>query len=205
MKLLLLIIVSNSACFAQSAKDYFLPASGKNLSIYGVPKVNGMERNNAKTQVYVKDMGDSALITTSYSYDHQKTPVWTEQLVKIEPTRITLIKVRSNNYERKSFNEGEVILFETPGGNEPSLEQFQRGSLKQSRTLEYSTLKINGEEQKAIKISKKSEMARSGKQVMAYAEYYVQGIGLYKRTTDDGIDIEILEDQKYDPSPPPVK
>jgi hypothetical protein len=36
-------------------------------------------------------------------------------------------------------------------------------------------------------------------------DYYVVGIGRSKRTSESGSDIEILEEQKYDPNPLSVK
>jgi Ca2+-binding RTX toxin-like protein len=194
----LIIIQCSSGCFAQSARDFFFPASGKNVSVYSKPATNG-----EKTLVYFKDMGDSALITTVYPDYNGKTG-WTKEAIKIEDTTISLLSVKSNIYKPQTFNAGEVTLLKMPAEGGSSSE-YTKGSTKQIYHAEFLTIKIGNEERRALKITKSSEMKHSGKKLMSYSDYYVQGIGYYKRTASYGIQIEILEEQKYDPNPPALK
>lgn len=202
IKLLLLVILSNATCFAQSAKDYFFPASGKNVSVFVKPAMEGVAR--AKTLVYYKDMGDSALITTIYPNFEGKTG-WTQEVVEIEDGKISLLTVRSNIYKPQTFEAGEVTLLKMPLNGGSGLSAHVKGSTKQICRVEFLTINIDGKERNALKITQSSEMKRSGKKLMSYSDYYVQGIGYYKRTSDDGFQMEILDEQKFDPNPPEVR
>jgi|GEM_PF-4893355 hypothetical protein len=200
---LLLLILASSSCFAQSARDYFFPASGKNVSVFVKPAKKGFLKVKEKTLVYFQDMGDSALITTIYP-NHKGKLGWKEEMVKIEGTKISLLKIKSNIYRPQTFEADEVTLLKVPAEGS-SYSEHVKGSTKQIYRAEFLTIKIDSKERKALKITQSSEMKRSGKKLMSYSDYYVQGLGYYKRTVDDGVAIEMLEEQKYDPNPPTMK
>jgi len=156
-----------------------------------------------KTFVYYKDMGDSALLTTVYpNYDGKLG--WKEEVLRIEDDKISLRNIKSNIYKPQTFREDEVTLLKMPV-EDGSASEYVKGSTKQIYRAEFLTIKIDGKKRKALKITQSSEMKRSGKKLMSYSDYYVQGVGFYKRTSDNGIQLEILDEQKFDPSPPAMK
>lgn len=147
-------------------------------------------------------MGDSALLTTIYP-NYQGKPGWKEEIVKIDSSKISLVSVNSNIYKPQNFGADEAILLKMPEENSKHSEHVQ-GSVKNTYMAEFLTIKVDGKKRKAIKITRSSEMSRSGKKLMSYSDYFVNGIGYYKRTSDD-ITIEMLKEQKYDPNPPALK
>jgi hypothetical protein len=193
ISLLVLIVLSSSACFPQSARDYFFPASGKNVSVYSKPE----SWDEGKTTVYFKDMGDSALITTIIPKSDGEND-WKEEVIRIEDSQISRVKIKSKSSPQTFGNEAILKL---PDG-ERSTSEHVAGSLKNIYLTEFLTIKIDGKDRKALRITRSAEMNRSGKKLMSISDYFVQGIGFYKRTFDDVTLIEILKDQKYDPNPP---
>jgi hypothetical protein len=194
-KLLFLIVLSNATCFAQTARDYFFPASGKNLSVYVLKDIPGISKDGEKKLVYFKDMGDSALITTVYSEGQMK---WKEELVKIEDSKIYLNHVKTDIYGASTYQPDEMILLKIPADGKSSSENISKGNIKRSLKAEFLTINIDGEEKKALKITQSFKMA-------TYSDYYVQGIGLYKHTSGNGTQLELLTDQKYQRHPPKLK
>jgi len=201
VKLLLFIMSSNAASFAQSARDYFFPVSGKNLSVYVMKGIPGISRDEEKKFVYFKDMGDSALITTVYPNGKMG---WKEEMVKIEDSKISLSNVKTDIYGTQTYEPDEMILLRIPAEDKSSSENIV-GSIRRIFQAEFLTINIDGKEKKALKITQSSEMKSSGKKLISYSDYYVQGIGYYKRTSGDGTQLEILDKQTYDPNPPSLK
>jgi hypothetical protein len=194
MKLLLLIVLSNATCFAQTARDYFFPASGKNLSVYVMKGIPGISKDGEKKFVYYKDMGDSALITTVYPDGQMK---WKEEIVKIEDSKISLRHVKTDIYGVSDYGPDEMILLKIPADGKSSLETTSKGNIKHTFQAELLTITIDGKEKKALRISQKK--------MNSFSDYYVEGIGYYKHTSGTGTQLEILTEQKYDRHPPKLK
>lgn len=216
MKLFLFIFLSNATCFAQSAKDYFFPSSGKNLSIYRTIDPQGRNEDGWITKVYVKDEGDSALITTQSNLVSMRNDqiisghgAW-EQSVKINESEILALggKTTTSNGVETFDKRGEVI-FKIPSGKSKRVEwenPGQKGTMIEAHLSEFSKIKVNGEKKKAVKVTTILKRKRSGKKETFYVDYYVEGIGRYKRTTPDkNITIEVLSAQLFDDNPPAVK
>jgi hypothetical protein len=216
MKLLFLILLSNATCFAQSAKDYFFPSSGKNLSVYKTIDPQGKNKDGWITKVYVKDEGDSAVITTqSNLVSMQNDQVIngkgvSEQSVKINESEILAFGGKTNTSNGvETFDRRGEIIFRIPSGKSKKVEwenPGQKGAMIEAHLSEFSKIKVNGEKKKAVKVTTILKRKRSGKKEDFYVDYYVAGIGRYKRTTPDkNITIEVLSDQLFDDSPPAVK
>jgi len=205
MKLLLfivLIVLSKATSFAQTARDYFFPASGKNLSVYVMKAIPGISKDEEKKFVYFKDMGDSALISTVYPEGKMR---WKEEVVKIEDSKISLRHVKTDIYGASTYEPDEMILLKMPAEGKSSSDNILSGNIKRTFQTEFLTINFDGKEKKALRITQSSEMKSSGKKLMSYSDYYVQGIGYYKRTSSDGTQLELLTDQKYEPNPPTLK
>jgi len=205
MKLLLfivLIVLSKATSFAQTARDYFFPASGKNLSVYVMKAIPGISKDEEKKFVYFKDMGDSALISTVYPEGKMR---WKEEVVKIEDSKISLRHVKTDIYGASTYEPDEMILLKMPAEGKSSSDNILSGNIKRTFQTEFLTINFDGKEKKALRITQSSEMKSSGKKLMSYSDYYVQGIGYYKRTSGDGTQLELLTDQKYEPNPPTLK
>lgn len=196
-----------SLTFAQTAKDYFFPASDKNVSVFRMPEIKGMPGNDSETQVYFKDGGDSTKVTTLY-FREGKLSECIEQAVKIGEEQISIGREK---IERKKtievFNSGKLIFKMPPkkGIVEWGSEK-QHGSVLWICAAEFSRIKIDGKRKKAIKVTTSSKRKHDGKIEAFYIDYYVEGIGHYKRTTPGKeIVLSILTNQKYDPNPPSHK
>jgi len=194
MKLLLFIVLSNVTCFAQTARDYFFPAPGKNLSVYVMKGIPGISKDGEKKFVYYKDMGDSAIITTVYPDGQMK---WKEEIVKIEDSKISLRHVKTDIYGDSNYGPDEMILLKIPADGKSSLETISKGNMKHTFQSELLTITVDGEEKKALKITQKK--------MISFSDYYVQGIGYYKHTSGNGTQLEILTEQKYEAKPPKLK
>jgi hypothetical protein len=205
---LLLLILSYPTLNAQTARDFFLPAKEKNLSIFRRSENKGEPKFDYSTQVFFKNMGDSALVTTMY-YDNQVLKGGQEQVVKITDSVVSLVRGKANTSQGRVetyMGDGEII-FKMPGKNGKTEWEGtrQKGAVATIYVAEFSKIKVNGRREKAVKISTMQKRKHSGKQSVFYIDYYVVGIGRSKRTSESGSDIEILEEQKYDPNPLSVK
>ncbi|MBI1769672.1 MAG: hypothetical protein HYR67_14995 [Bacteroidetes bacterium] len=200
---LLAIILSHSRLFAQTAKDYFLPPLEKNVSVFKTR----MPIGESKTQVFFKNMGDSASVTTMY-YDDKGLRGGQEQVVKIDDTEISLIRGKANTSPGRveTYVADGQILFKMPSGDGKTewTNPGQKGAVVTTYLAEFSRVKIDGKKRKAVKISTILRRKHSGKGSVFYVDYYVAGIGRYKRTSESGHATEILKEQKYDPNPPSV-
>jgi hypothetical protein len=195
-KLLLFIVLSNSTCFAQTARDYFFPAPGKNVSVYVLKGIPGVSKDGEKKFVYFKDMGDSALMTTLYPTDERNS--WTEEAVKIEDSKISFLRIKTKAYGASTYEPDEMILLKMPPDGKSSSEDISRGNIKRTVKTEFLTITIDGKEKKALRVTQSSKVA-------TFSNYYVQGMGLYKRTSGNGTQLELLTDQKYERHPPKLK
>jgi hypothetical protein len=92
-----------------------------------------------------------------------------------------------------------------PAEGKSSSETITKGNLKRIFTTELLTLNIDGKEKKALRITQSSEMKNTGKKLNSFSDYYVHGIGYYKRTSGAETQLEILTEQKYEPNPPTLK
>jgi hypothetical protein len=212
----LLLILSGSGCFAQTAKDYFFPPAGKNLSVYKMIYPRGKDKDGWITKVYVREEGDSALITTQSNLASMRndqvisgTGIW-EQSVKINESEILAFGGKtSTSHGVECFNKGGEIIFKIPPGKSKKVEwenPDQKGSMIEAHVSEFSKIRVNGEKKKAVKVTTILKRKRSGKKENFYVDYYVEGIGRYKRTTPNNkITIEALTDQLVDINPPTVK
>jgi hypothetical protein len=120
LNLLLLIILSSSSCFSQAAREYFFPLSNKNVSVY---TMKGVPKHGQKIVVYFKEMGDSALITTVYP-NYEGKLGWKKEIVKIDDSKISLVKVNSNIYNPQTFEVDEVFLLKIPENSTSSASQY---------------------------------------------------------------------------------
>ncbi len=210
------LIVMGSSAFAQTAKDYFFPPSDKNLSVYKTIDPKGKVEDGWMTKVYFKNKGDSALITTQSDGATRQNgnaietnQIW-EQLVKITDKEILTSRVRTRtpNGVETFENEGDIV-FRIPQGSNKKAEwenSRQKGTMIETHLSEFSKVRVNGKRIKAIKVTTFLKRKRTGKKENFYVDYYVEGIGRYKRTTPHkNTVIEILADQKYDPNPPIVR
>lgn len=208
--LILALVLSVSVGFAQTARDYFFPARDKNLSIYSSKFGNDNEQK--ETRVYVKDYGDSALITTQSNLvvrvNSSKQPDAWEQVVMVSPLEIVALrgKAETNNAIETFDNKGE-ILFKVPAKKGEVAEwssSIQKGAIKTIYKSEFATVKVNGKKRKAIKVSCVQKRNHSGEESVFYIDYFVEGIGRYKRTAVNGLELEVLAKQTYDPNVPRV-
>jgi|SRR5882762_4803306 len=210
------LIFLSPLAFAQTAKDYFFPQPDKNLSVYKTIKSKGTVENGWITKVYFKNKGDSALITTQSDGVARRNgnaidanQVW-EQLVKITDKEIltSRVKARTPNGVETFESEGDIV-FRIPQGSSKKTEwenSGQKGTMIETHLSEFSKVRVNGKRIKAIKVTTFLKRKRTGKRENFYVDYYVEGIGRYKRTTPrKNMVIEILADQKYDPNPPIVR
>jgi len=198
-----------SVGFAQTARDYFFPARDKNLSVY-YTSTFGDNSDQKLTKIYVKDYGDSALITTQSDLvvrvnNTQRPNTW-EQAVKISRLEITALrgKAKTQNGLEKFDNSGEV-LFKIPAKKSETVEwssPIQNGAIKTIYRSEFTTVKVDGKKLKAVKVSRIEKRIHSGEELLSYADYYVAGIGLYKRTAGKRLELEVLSSQTYDPNVP---
>jgi len=209
--LTLFSVFSVSFGFAQTARDYFFPGSDKNLSVYNTAEY-GDKREKKLTKIYIKNYGDSALITTQSNtvvrINNTKRPDTWEQVVKISPLEIIALqgKAKAPNGVEHFDNKGE-ILFKIPSKKRGIAEwssPIQKGALKTIYRSEFSTVKVDGKKLKAVKVTCVQKRIHSGEEWVFYVDYYVQGIGRYKRSTGNGIELEVLAKQEYDSNVPTV-
>jgi hypothetical protein len=202
---LLLIILSSPSCFSQSAKDFFFPSAGKNTSVFNTAKEMPAK---FKTQVFFKDMGDSAIVTTMF-YHEDGSKGGQEQVVKVGDSAISVIRGKTNTSKGvEYYNADGKIIFKMPSANgKVAWENTgQKGAVIETYEAEFSTLEIDGKNRRAVKLTTIEKRKRSGKQQVFYVDYYVEGIGRYKRTApDEAIVIEVLTDQLVENNPPTVK
>jgi len=125
--------------------------------------------------------------------------------VKIEDSKISLRHVKTDIYGASTYEPDEMILLKMPAEGKSSSDNILSGNIKRTFQTEFLTINFDGKEKKALRITQSSEMKSSGKKLMSYSDYYVQGIGYYKRTSSDGTQLELLTDQKYEPNPPTLK
>lgn len=209
--LILASVFSASVGFTQTARDYFFPDRDKNLSVYNNTTF-GDNSDQKLTKIYVKDYGDSALITTQSNMvvrvnNTQRPEIW-EQAVKISPLEIIAMrgKAKTQNGLERFDNNGEVI-FKVPRKKSETIEWSspnQNGAVKTIYRAEFTAVKVDGKKLKAVKVSCIQKRNHSGEESVFYVDYYVEGIGRYKRTTENGVALEVLGKQAYDPNVPAV-
>jgi hypothetical protein len=200
------ILLSFSAS-AQTAREYFFPAQGKNASTYTT------EFNDEKklTKIYVRDYGDSALIATQSNVvvntNNIARPNAWEQSVKINPLEIVAMRGRAKTANGiEHFDRSGDILFKLPA-RQAEIAQWenpnQRGTRIEVQRSEFCKVQIDGENRDAVKVTTILKRKTDGKEENFYTEYFVKGIGFYKRTDPTGVYIsEILTEQKSDPNFP---
>jgi hypothetical protein len=205
---MLISVFSTSVGFTQTARDYYFPAANKNLSVYATGFRMGSAQN--ETRVYVKDYGDSALITTLSNLvvmtnNNRRPDAW-EQTIKVSQLEITAThgKAATEN-GLKTFDRNGEVLFKIPARHGEIVEWNEsnpKGALKTIYRSEYANIKVDGKKIDAVKVSCVHKRIHSGEEIVFYVDYYVSGIGRYKRSTENGLDIEILAKQEYDPNVP---
>jgi hypothetical protein len=182
---------------AQSAKDYFFPKPEKNSSLFKM--ANGMSNPEFETQVFFKEMGDSAVITTAFNRQ-EGIVVGQEQLVKFSDSEIMLVNVKASTSSGIVNYDGDgTVIFKIPSHGKKTewTPGGQPGAVIQTYTSTFCHLKVDGKRKKAIKVTTINQRKRGGRQQVFYSDYYVEGIGRYKRTSESGLNVEILADQKY--------
>jgi hypothetical protein len=210
------LLFSSSLAFAQTAKDYFFPSSDKNLSVYKMVNPHGKTEDERITNVYFKYEGDNVVITTQNNFvNRQYDQVSnvngvTEQSVKVTDSEILAINEKTTTYNGvETFDKSGEIIFKIPKEKNKKVEwenPGQKGAVIQTHLSEFSSIKINGKRKKAIKVTTILKRKRSGKKENFYVDYYVAGIGRYKRTAPNSNSaIEILADQRSDSNIPVVK
>ena len=166
----LLLLCSN--CFSQSAKDYFFPTEGKNLSVYKTTNLHGNTENGWTTKVYFRNLGDSALITTqsdgaSRRNDNVIEPnqIW-QQLVKIKDNEILASRVttRTPNGVETFDTDGDIIFMIPQGMNKKAEWENlgQKGTIIQTHSSEFSKIRVNGKRIKAVKVTTSLKRKRTG-------------------------------------------
>ena len=216
MKLYLFFFLTSTGCFAQTARDFFFPASGRNLSIY-LYKIPTSVDNDGEwvSRVYFRNNGDSAFITTQNAFrttrdgNVKDASGLREQAVKINEREILAFKGRTNTSTGvETFDKDGEIIFKIPSGKnkkETWVNPYQRGAVVETHCAEFTTVRIDGVKKKAVKVTTTLKRRRSEKTEDFYVDYYVAGIGHYKRTAPGKKKaIEILAVQKYDPHPPTI-
>lgn len=206
--LMLISVFSASVGFTQTARDYYLPAANKNLSVYAAGFRMGSDQK--ETRIYVKDYGDSALITTLSNLvvmtNNNRQPDAWEQTIKVNPLEIIATRGKAVTEKgAETFDRKGEVLFKIPTRKGEIVEWSEsnpKGALKTIYRSAFTTLKMDGKKVSAVKVSCVQKRIHSGEEIVFYIDYYVKGIGRYKRSTENGLDIEVLAKQEYDPNVP---
>lgn len=184
----------------QTLKDYFIPKDNKNLSKY----YWGDSTSLMKVQIWDKLISDSV-------YKIEKVIYFKESITNVIRRTVTItrnnIKVTNESYINnflvdkgaKEYNPPEIWLIMPVKGRDTSWYYTSTNATTKC-TAEFTTVTINGISKKAIKVT---EQPFEDGQLLDFGilnEYYVQGIGLWKSTTKDGTDFQVLRKQEFDPS-----
>ena len=201
---LLLLLMLSSVCLAQSAKDYFFPSPGKNRMVFAVTDSKNKPDGGNKTHAYFEVKGDSAIITTLYYNNKVIKDSW-QQVVKVDQSEIYVVKEGSTKADHaQAFEPNEFVIFKMPtqNGKVAWAHPRQSGAVTETFEAVLSTIAIDGQTKNAVKVTTQLKKKRTGRLLLTYVDYFVEGMGRYKRTAADGTEIEILESETFDPKPP---
>jgi hypothetical protein len=194
--------------FAQTARDYFFP-SKSNSSQYKMRELDGGKKFFHNKTVYLRDMRDSALVTTMF-FDNDGIKGGQEQLLKVTDSTICVVKGKANTSPGRiqTYAGDGLIAFKMPpatGQSEwPEKQDRGRGSFTTIYRSEFAILKVNRKKVRAVKVSCIHKRRHNGNESVFCVDYYVAGIGYYKRTTENGLELEDLAKQQFDPNVPSV-
>ncbi|MGC4021490.1 MAG: hypothetical protein QM734_05890 [Cyclobacteriaceae bacterium] len=207
LKYLPFFILFSSTVYGQTAREYFFPAEGKNSSVFQVHDPSENDKLYHSQTIFFKDMKDTALVTTMF-YREDIMKGGKEEVVKINDSEILLVGGKANTSPGRveTYTSNGFPIFKMPSANGKSewTNPKQKGAEQTIYVSEFTKIKVNGKKQKAVKVSVIEKRKRSGKELVFYVDYYVAGIGLYKRTSEDGKEIEVLAEQKYEANLPSV-
>ena len=171
----LLIAIKGST---QTVKDFFIPESSFNkVTFYTPDRSTGEPTSMTRTIFYVKK-ATSYEITDAHFFDNHASAIVTETIEitvnEIKKTKQILTNALGTTNKKTSYNPGIILLKLPPVGQ--SIEwTIKEGSDITKCTANWTTVTIEGNSKKAIKIKKQPQGFTS-----SIIEYYVSGIGLWK-------------------------
>jgi hypothetical protein len=193
----LLTITISQLTFGQSIsiKDYYLPETGKNVSSFFKPNLDGISRkiyykkNDTGYEIY-----DANFIQGMLAYTKTNSVTISTDEVGIKTSLAWSAVADTKQYDFSPIN---IILKMPPIGKTISWFYYD-GNDKEKCIASWVTITYYGKIRKAIKVVKLIEALN-----IREVEYYVKGIGLWKTDLEENgwiKNIEKLESLGYDPS-----
>lgn len=186
---------------AQTIKDFFIPTSPKNKATFYSPSKTGGRTDMTQTVYYVEkgsfyDITDAKMFRGNPTVIQTKTVTFSDNEVKM--TKSVSTTMMETNKQRTHSPPTVLLKMPAPGKTVTwSYTQISGDVLK--CTASWTTLNVDGKELKTIKVEQ--EIEGFGAKTI---EYYVHGIGLYKKDMI-GSDGEVqafkkLDQLSYDPT-----
>lgn len=200
-------VFSASLCWGQNARDYFLPVAGFNSLEFKMRDPGQKKKFCHNETTYFVDMKDSVRMTTMF-FREDTIRGGHEQVLKITDSEILVVSGKANTSPGRveTYSSDGMIVFKLPPAKGQSEWSGLRdkGAVKTIYRSEFATIKVDGKKVRAVKVSNIQKRRHSGEEYVFYVDYYVAGIGRYKRTTENGQELEVLARQTYDPKVPVV-
>jgi hypothetical protein len=141
-------------------------------------------------------------------FDGERMKGGHEQLLKITDEEIVALSGKANTSPGKvaTYSSDGIVVFKMPPavGQSEWLGSGNKGAVKTIYRSEFTTIKFEGKKVKAVKVLCVQKRRHSGEESVFYVDYYVAGIGRYKRTGKNGVELQVLAKQNYDPIIPVV-
>lgn len=195
--LLTIFLLSYGISMSQNLKDYFIPAGDKNLSIY-----SWMGSDAFKVKIWFVAISDSVYRVDQVIMFQDQISNGESRTVTISKNSITVSNVvyfnNVINDEGEKKHNPPTTLLKMPAKGQTSSWSFTPINATTKCKAEWTTVTIDGVSKKAIKVT--NTPFEGGKLLttgITY-DYYVEGIGYWKRKVQDGKDFQVLEKQEYD-------
>lgn len=197
----------------ESIRDYFLGTSDKNETAYWMPDPKSGSRTEIALHIYFLELKDSIKMAEA-SLFRGSLAAATEQTVLIKNNEVRLhrlnrISISGDQFYKKFLTP--IVILKLPQGDKGAIWDYinEHGN-KIHCITKFMNLTIDNESRKAILLEKHAtNIFSDGRRVESIEkEYYVKGIGLYKKTLSASnfeATTALFDYQKYEPNPPVSK
>jgi len=203
MKLSYLILLVTNFTLAQNLetnyiKNYFIPSSSNNKSVYFMPDAETGDRTGISTiEWFIKNLDGTYEIMSANIFNGKTTSILSK-FINITNDEITVYKTISTTIietNRKKMYYPARIYIKIPKDKIKTMWEYtDQVDETYICSSEWIVVNIDGQNKKAIKVVRQLKDSDWAKMT----EYYVQGIGLWKITFKDRQDFKVLDYQEYD-------